>query len=198
MSLADQLTKVVASQMAKSAAQKTGLSEAMAAKLLPIAMAAVMGGVQKNVASPKGAEALANALAKHDGGLLNNLGKAGDDNVLNDGRKILGHVFGGKQSEVERALQKAGGGAISGTQMRDLLAMAAPAVMASLGKAKKDEGLDIGALSGLVKKEAGAVAASHGQELSGFMKLLDADGDGKVSDDALDLGKKIFSGILKK
>jgi hypothetical protein len=195
MSLADQLTKVVAMQMAGNAAQKTGLSEAMVAKLMPVAMAAVMGGLRKNAASPGGAEALAKALTKHDGGFLNNLGKASDDSAMNDGRKILGHVFGGKQNELESALAKAGGGA-SQKQINDLLAMAAPAVLASLGKAKKEQGLDVGALTGLLNKEAKTAQAARAD--LGMLKFLDADGDGDVTEEVMGLGKKILGGMLKK
>ena len=62
MSLMDQLTQVVVSQMAKPAAQKTGMSEGLTEKLMPMAMAALMTGLKKNASQPNGAQALADAL----------------------------------------------------------------------------------------------------------------------------------------
>ena len=94
MSIMDQLTQVVASQMTQAAVQKTGMSQGAAAKLAPMAMAVLMNGIKKNAASPQGAQALSNALDKHDGGLLGNLAQLGDDNVMQDGQKILGHILG--------------------------------------------------------------------------------------------------------
>ena len=73
MSLMEQLTQVVASQVAPQAAQKTGINEGLAASLMPMAMAALMAGLKKNASSPEGAQSLANALNKHDGSLLNNI-----------------------------------------------------------------------------------------------------------------------------
>ena len=106
MSLMDQLTQVVASQMAQSAAQKTGLSEGMTAKLAPMAMAVLMNGLKNNASNPQGAQALSNALDKHDGGLLNNIGQLADDNVMADGQKILGHILGNNRANAEQQIAK--------------------------------------------------------------------------------------------
>ena len=123
MSLMDQLTQVVTAQVAGSAARKTGLSEGLAAQMMPMAMAVLMNGLKKNASTPSGAEALASALSRHDGSLLNNVDRLDRDDTIMDGEKILGHILGGKRQDTERA------------QIGKLLAMAAPAVLASLGRA---------------------------------------------------------------
>lgn len=195
MSLMDQLTDVVVGQMSQQAAQKTGLNEGLAAQLMPMAMAALMGGLKKNAAQPNGADALAGALDRHDGSLLNNLGQLADDNTLADGQKILGHILGGKQAQTERALAKSAG--VNQDQVGQLLAMAAPMVLASLGRAKREQDLDASALAGLVTEESVRVQKVAPSELSGLMQFLDQDGDGDFKDDMLEAaGKKIFGGLF--
>ena len=195
MSLMDQLTQVVASQMAQSAAQKTGLSEGMTAKLAPMAMAVLMNGLKNNASNPQGAQALSNALDKHDGGLLNNIGQLADDNVMADGQKILGHILGNNRANAEQQIAKAGGG-IDQAQVSALLAMAAPAVLGALGRAKREQNLDASALAGLVTEEGQRAQKAAPSELSGFMKMLDSDGDGNLNNEAMGIGKKILGGLF--
>ena len=109
MSLLDQLSQVVASQVAPQTARQTGLDQGLAEKMLPMAMSALMAGIKKNASSPEGANALAQALDKHDGSLLNDIDKVASPDVLADGQNILAHILGGKRETTERALAKAGG-----------------------------------------------------------------------------------------
>lgn len=195
MSLMDQLSDVVVGQMSQQAAQKTGLNEGLAAQLMPMAMAALMGGLKKNASQPNGADALANALDRHDGSLLGNLSQLGQDSTLADGQKILGHILGGKQVQTEKALAKAAG--VEQGQVGQLLAMAAPMVLASLGRAKREQGLDASALAGLVTEESVRVQKAAPSELGGLMQFLDQDGDGDFKDDMLEAaGKKILGGLF--
>lgn len=195
MSLMDQLTDVVVGQVSQQAAAKTGLSESLAQQMMPMAMAAIMAGLKKNAAQPAGAEALAGALDRHDGSLLNNVSQLGDDNVLADGQKILSHILGGKQAQTEQALAKTAG--VDQGQVGQLLAMAAPAVLASLGRAKREQGLDVGALAGLVTQESMRAQQAAPQELNGLMSFLDQDGDGDFKDDLLEAaGKKLLGGLF--
>jgi hypothetical protein len=195
MSLMDQLTQVVVGQVAKEAAAKTGLSEGLAAQMMPAAMAMLMNGLKKNASTPEGAEALAKALDRHDGSLLNNVGKLTDDSTLADGQKILGHILGSKQGPATSALAKSG---VSESQIGSLLAMAAPAVLASLGRAKREQGLDISGLAGLVTEEGVRAEKQAPNELSGLMKLIDKDGDGNVTEEIMGMGAKMLGGLFKK
>ncbi len=197
MSLMDQLAGVVTQQISQQAAQKTGLSEGVAAQMMPIAMAALMGAMKKNASQPEGAQALANALDRHDGSLLNNVSQLSNDDVLSEGQKILGHVLGGKQAQTERALAKTAG--IDASQVSQLLAMAAPAVLASLGRAKREQNLDVSSLAGLVTEESIRAQKAAPNELGGLMAFLDQDGDGDFKDDILEsAGKKLLGGLFGK
>lgn len=196
MSLIETLGKAAFSQMSQKASAKTGVNETAIAALMPIATAMLMNGLKKNVGKPGGAEALAKALAKHDGGLLDNLGRAADDDVLDDGRAILGHILGGKQSEAETTLAKAAG--VNSDQVSKILAMAAPAILAGLGKAQRQQGLDPSALAELVRAESVKAQSHAPNELSGLLKWVDADGDGRIDDDIAGLAAKGLSSFFAK
>ncbi len=196
MSLMEELSRAAFSQMSGKASAKTGLNEAAVKALMPMATAVLMNGLKKNVAQPGGAEALAKALSKHDGSLLKNAARAGDDDVMDDGRRILGHILGAKQGQAEMALAKAAGA--NPDQIAKLLAMAAPAILAGLGKAKHDGGLDAGALAGLVKAESKKAETAAPNELSGILKWIDADGDGNVAEDVVAIAGKAFGGFFRK
>ena len=196
MSLMDQLTNIVVSQVASQAAQKTGLSQGMAAKLMPMAMTALMGGLKNNAAKPEGARALASALEKHDGGLLDNIGNiAGDASALADGQKILGHILGSNRQQTEQQLAQTAG--VSSDQVNQLLAMAAPTVMGSLGKAKREQNLDEAGLANLVREEGTRARQQAPSELGGLMSMLDADADGDFKDDLVQgVGKKLLGSLF--
>ncbi|MEQ8177170.1 MAG: DUF937 domain-containing protein [Amphiplicatus sp.] len=195
MSLMDQLTQVVASQLAPQASQKTGMNQNLAAQMMPMAMAVIMNGLKKNASTPQGAEALSRALENHDGSLLNNVSKIGDDNVLADGQKILEHILGGKRGQTEAALAKSAG--VNQDQIGSLLAMAAPAILASLGRAKREQGLDSSALAGLVTEEGVRAQKAAPTQFGGLMNFLDADGDGDFTDDLMEgMGKSLMNGLF--
>ncbi len=201
MSLMDQLTSVVTSQLVSGAAQKTGLSQDMAAKLMPMAITALMGGLKNNTSKPEGARALANALEKHDGSVLSQASRvAEDDSLLEDGQKILGHILGAKRGAAEQQLSQAAGG-IDQAQVGKLLAMAAPLVLGGLGKAKREQNLDEAALAGLVREEGLRARKQAPNELGGLMSMLDADGDGQIDSNltqgvAKGLGKRLLGSLF--
>ncbi len=196
MSLIEMLGKAAFSPMSQNAAKKTGVNETAIAALMPMAAAILMNGIKKNVASPGGAEALAKALTKHDGNLLNNLGAAADDNVMTDGRAILGHILGGKQSATEATLAKATG--LGQAEIGKLLAMAAPVVLAGLGRAQRQQKLNPAALADHVRAESAKAQQAAPTELTGMLKWLDTDGDGRIDDNLADLAQKGLSGLFKR
>jgi hypothetical protein len=196
MSLIEELGKAAFSQMTRKASTKTGLNEGAIAALMPMATAMLMNGLKKNVAKPGGAEALAKALTKHDGSLLNNLSRTVDDDVMQDGKAILGHILGGKKGQAEQTLAKAAGA--NPDQIAKLLAMAAPAILAGLGKAKRDQGLDADALARLVKTESQRAEAAAPKELGGFLKWIDTDGDGRIDDNIAEIATKGLASFFGK
>jgi len=195
MSLMDHLGSAVAAQFTQEAARTTGMSEGLAERMLPMAMAALMGGINRNASSPEGAEALASALDGHDGGLLDAMAQVGGDDVVADGQNILRHVLGSRQSQTEQALAQTAG--VDQAQIGRLLAMAAPAVMASLSRTRRDQGLDAAGLAGLVARESASARSAAPNELGGLLSFIDQDGDGDFKDDLLEAaGRKILGGLF--
>lgn len=182
--LLDLLSSPMGKQLISGVASQTGQPENKTADVLNMAMPLLLGAMKKNVTSPKGAEGLMNALSsKHDGGLLDNLGGlfggGVDQSVINDGAGILGHVFGGKQTNVENALSQKSG--LDAGTVAQILKIAAPLVMAYLGKQKAQS--NVNDANGLNSLLGSMLGGQPEQNQSLITTLLDADGDGSVLDD---------------
>ena len=182
--LLDLLSSPMGKQLISGVAGQTGQPENKTADVLSMAMPLLLGAMKKNVSSPSGAEGLMNALSsKHDGGLLDNLGGlfggGVDQSVINDGAGILGHVFGGKQANVENALSQKSG--LDAGTVAQILKIAAPLVMAYLGKQKAQS--NVNDANGLNSLLGSMLGGQPEQNQSLITTLLDADGDGSVLDD---------------
>lgn len=178
-------------------AGQTGQDTSKTSGLLTMAMPVLMQAMKNNASTPQGAEGLLNALKnKHDGSILDNLGglfSGGvDSNVVDDGGKILGHVLGNKQRNVEMALSQKSG--IDAGSVANILKVAAPILMGVLGKQASQNNVSSpdalgGLLGGLIKGN------SPQQEQSFLESILDADGDGSVIDDVAGM---VLGGSSKK
>ncbi|MCM4171684.1 DUF937 domain-containing protein [Arenibacter sp. TNZ] len=182
--LLDLLSSPLGKQLISGVAGQTGQPESKTADVLSMAMPLLLGAMKKNASSPQGAEGLMNALSsKHDGGLLDNLGGlfggGVDQSVMDDGAGILGHVFGGKQANVENALSQKSG--LDAGSVAQILKIAAPLVMAYLGKQKAQS--NVNDSNGLNSLLGSMLGGQPQQNQSLITTLLDADGDGSILDD---------------
>ncbi len=135
--LLDLLNSPIGKQVISGVAGQTGQAENKTADVLSMAMPLLLGAMKKNVSTPDGAQGLMNALSsKHDGSILDDLGGlfggGVDQSVMDDGAGILGHVFGGKQANVENALSQRSG--VDTGSVANILKIAAPLVMGVLAK----------------------------------------------------------------
>ncbi len=193
--LLDLLNSPMGKQLISGVAGQTGQPESKTADVLSMAMPLLLGAMKKNVTSSQGAQGLMSALSsKHDGSILENLGGlfggGVDESVMNDGAGILGHVFGGKQPQVENALSQKSG--MDAGSIANILKIAAPIVMGFLGKQKAQSNVsDANGLNGLL---GGMLGGQPQQNQSLITTLLDSDGDGSILDDVagmvLNSGKK--------
>ena len=180
--------------------QSTTMSAISAA--LPMLVAALA----RNASQPDGADALAGALEQHDGsalddvlgGLLGGGGGAQSSGGLGSmiGGAILGHIFGQRAPQVGSQLGAQTG--LDAGRMMQLLQILAPLVMAALGKAQREQGLDSGGLSDLLRGEHAQVhQAAPG--LGGLLtSILDGNHDGSMLDDAERLGGDLLGGFFKR
>src|SRR5690606_29240560 len=166
-------------------------------EVLTMAMPLLMEAMRRNASNPQGAESLLGALnSKHDGSILENLGGlfggGVDSNVMEDGSKILGHVLGNKQSNVENALSQKSG--MDAGSIAQILKVAAPILMGMLGNQGKQQ--SVNGQDGLEGMLGGLIKGSSGSNEQSFLEsILDADGDGSVIDDVAGM---VLGGNKKK
>ncbi|WP_204345238.1 DUF937 domain-containing protein [Psychroserpens algicola] len=163
----------------------TGTDQNKTSSVLTMALPVLMKAMERNASTPQGAEGLMGALSsKHDGSILDNLGGlfggGVDEEVKQDGSKILGHVLGSKQQGVEKILGEKSG--LDAGSVGNILKVAAPILMGVLGKQARQNNVsssnDLGGLLG------GLLGGSEAKQEQSFLeKILDADGDGSVIDD---------------
>ena len=194
MNLSDLMGSPIGQSIVKNVAGQFGLDEKQASAAVSTAIPAILGGMSKNVQTPKGAESLNKALeTKHDGSLLENLGGllggGNMDALMKDGGGILGHIFGNQVDNVQNELAKKAG--ISSDKMGSIVKMLAPIVMAYLGKEKSSKNLSAGALGGLLEGVLGSGAKKKGGGLLDVVTgFLDKDKDGSALDDVIGMFSK--------
>lgn len=110
-------------------AAKLGVDPDTAARAVREGGGAILSGLQKNAATAEGSSAIQAALGKHGG-----LGGTVDVDAVDtaDGSKILGHVFGGREQEVARALTDEP--KTAGIDFGKLLPILAPIVMGMIAQ----------------------------------------------------------------
>lgn len=194
----DLLQGPMGKMLINGAGKQLGMGEAKAGSAIQTALPLILGAMKNNASSSDGAAGLLKALGKdtHSGGILDNLssvlgGGGIDDDVMQDGAGILGHVFGGKEENVAQAVSKSSG--VDLGQAMNILKVAAPFIMGYLGKEKRSQGITdqngIGDLLG------GMLGGGQKQSQGLVNQLLDADGDGSIIDDVAGM---LLSGDNKK
>lgn len=165
--------------------------------VLIMALPVLMQAMRRNAATPQGAEGLLGALSsKHDGSILDDLGGlfggGVDDNIMNDGQKILGHVLGNKQQNVTSVLGAKSG--MDANSVAQILKVAAPILMGVLGNQAKQQ--NVSSPSGIEGLLGGLLKGNSPQQEQSFLEsILDADGDGSVIDDVAGM---VLGGNKKK
>jgi len=194
----DMITQQMGSSMMQEMTKKIGGDNEGVKRAAAVALPMILAAIKRNASSKKGAEDLAGALDRNhsDGGILENLGGLLGGSSMQDGGKILGHVFGNKQSNVQQQLGRATG--LGGQGAGDLMSMLAPMVMGALGKAKKQNNIGVGGLQDLLRQEQKTIQRRQPKQMGMIEGMLDSDGDGDVDmADILKKGSGLLSGFFK-
>ena len=194
----DLLNSPIGKTLISGASKQFGQKESMTTSALSAALPLILGAMKNNASTPDGAAGLLKALGndKHSGGILDNLGSilgggGVDNDVLQDGAGILGHVFGGREQNVAQAVSKSSGMDL-GSAM-NILKVAGPLVMGALGKETRQKGVNN--QSGIGDLLGGMLGGASTDQQSIVTRLLDADGDGSIIDDVAGM---ILGGGKKK
>ena len=185
---------LLGSQNLEKLTSQIGGTEGQVKNGLEAALPAMLAALNKNTGTEKGAEALNNALEKHDGSILNNLSGYLSNSDLKDGTGILNHLFGNQTTNVANAISQSSGLDTNGSMK--MLQMLAPIVLGALGQQKKENNLDAGGLNALTSMLSGTLGGN--EKASGIMGLvtnmLDANKDGNVVDDIMGMVGNFFGG----
>jgi hypothetical protein len=175
---------------------QVGLDPDTAQSAVSAAIPMILAGLARNAASPQGADQLHGALQRdHDGSLLDDLGGfLGGGAASSIGGAILGHVFGGRRGSMEDTLGRSTG--IDGASAAKLLAMLAPIVMAALGRARAQNGLNSGGLTDLLGGEQARMRQASPDGFGMLTSMLDADGDGKIDDGIAQMGGSLLGSLF--
>jgi hypothetical protein len=191
--LMDQLGGDTVGQISRA----VGAREEDTQKALPDLLGVLTGALSRNSASSDGAQALAAALDKdHDGNVLDNIPDYIDNYKNGPGEGILRHVLGANRSAMEQNLSQKSG--MDAGTIGNLLTMLAPLLMGALGKSKRQGGLDVGALAGLLGAERSRAEQAAPASAGLLTQLLDADGDGQIADDVGKIGVGLLGKLFGK
>lgn len=188
MSLLDQLTQSLGPNALQQISQKLGTDSGTTNSAISAALPVLLGALASNASTSTGANALNNALGKHDGSVLDDVEGMVSQGNTGVGEKILSHVLGNKQPVVANGIGNATG--LDAGKATALLAMLAPLVMGALGKAQRTNGLDAGGLASMLGNERNRINSRGG--LGGLMGMLDQNNDGSVVDDVMGIAGKMF------
>lgn len=177
-------------------ARSVGVSGGDVTNVLAGALPAMMAGLTRNAASSGGANALLGALDRdHDGSVLDDvMGFLGGGGNTSAGAGILGHIFGGREANIERAVSQSSG--VDMGSVTKIMAMVAPLLMGSLGKAKRQQGLDASGLAAALGQQEKAARQTSPSAVDMFSRMLDSDGDGGSMDDIVKMGTGLLGGLF--
>ena len=151
---------------------------------LEAAVPLLLGAMTRNATQPGGLDALAAAVNQHDDSAI--LGfQQGRVPDLNEGQKILGHVFGGQQQAAANALSQRAG--INPQMAMQILMMVAPLILSYLSNRSRAQGGQMGGnmggqlgLPGGLGGQMGGLGSILGGLLGGGMAGGAAGGLGSV------------------
>lgn len=156
------------------------------------AIGALTSALAKNASSAQGANALVSALDRdHDGsvfddiiGMMSGTKQPKNASMMN-GEGIIRHALGGKQNNVVDMMSKMSG--LDQNKSSSLLAMLAPLIMGSLGKARNQRNFGVMDIAKLLTNTVQA-RQQEDKQLGLIGRLLDSDGDGSIMDDLANIG----------
>jgi len=163
--------------------RSVGANPSQVQQLLKVGLPTLTQGLARNATTPNGAESLASALEEHQDDPVDDMQSFLRNVDTDDGARILDHVFRGNATQVESRIARQTG--LQTGQVSGLLAQLAPLLLGALGQQKKEQHVDASGIAGMLGNLVGQ--GGSGDLMGLASKLLDAEKDGRVVDDAGDL-----------
>lgn len=175
MNITNLLSVLTNSDNVSSLSKNTGAQPEQISDLLQKAVPILMKGMEQNASSKEGASSLAKALDDHAKDDVSDISSLLKNIDVNDGAKILGHILGNRNTDVQTNLSKKVG--LSTSQTTNILASVAPLLLSMLGSQKKQQKVESNGLGGLLTSVLGGSGGGLDDVISAV--LSDKDGDGK-------------------
>ncbi|TWP26175.1 DUF937 domain-containing protein [Apibacter muscae] len=175
------LTSGLGSQIINGISEKTNTSVEQTSSVVSSAIPALLGALQNNASTEEGAQGILNAVtSKHDGSILDNIsGFLGNGGNEQEGKGILGNIFGNQLGDIQNGISQKTG--VSASSVGSILSLLAPIIMGYLGKQAQSSNIsDGGGISNLLSSLLGGNSGS-----SILSSILDQNGDGKLGLDDL-------------
>jgi len=190
MGILDALLSGQNGQLISQLARSSGIGEKDVQNVLGQLLPAVSNGIKGKASSSEGLGELVSALGKGDyQRYLERPEELGGQTATDEGNAILGKVLGGRDASRSVAEQAAQATGISSSIVKQLLPLVATAVMGALSKETTDspiggrgQSLDMSSLTG----------ADASPVVGMITSFLDADNDGSITDDLLNMAKKFL------
>ncbi|MEN8259760.1 MAG: DUF937 domain-containing protein [Pseudomonadota bacterium] len=184
MGIFDMILKEIGGSGLAQVARKAGISEQDLTNVFSRLVPSVTQGIKNNASDPAGAQQLLNALENgNHQRYLDKPESLDQPETIEDGNAILGHIFGSKDISRSVAGQTANETGVDEGIVKKILPIVASVAMGALSKQASGSGLHAAQLQG----------GSGSDSMMGLLgSFLDADKDGDVTDDLLDMAKKLF------
>lgn len=216
MNILQEILRAQGGDVVKQLGQQVGLNQAQVEKALTSLIPALAGGIKKSAQSQSSIEALLRKLQENQdiGVAIERPDVLAKQESTRTGNEILGELFGSKDVSRTVAAHTAEKTGVDLTALKKMLPLIAGLVMSSLNQKSQASSGGLGdllgslaggsspapsrgGLGGLLGTLLGGRAqlddrAQPTQSKQGLESLLDFDGDGSVSDDMLDLVKKLL------
>ncbi len=180
MSLLDTILNAQGGGAVQQLGSQLGLGEGETSSALAALVPAIAAGVQRNAQSGSGLTDLISALTRgQHQQYVNDLSSLAQPSTVQDGNKILGHVFGTKDVSRQVAAQAAAQTGVSADVLKKMLPMVAALVMGAMSQQAKrsqttqagtgPDGLDAGDLIGMLTKTLGGQGSGATGGLGGLL-----------------------------
>ena len=175
-----------------------GADQGSLASAIGAALPMLLGGLERNVRTESGAQALQTALSRdHDGNVLNDLSGFFNQQPTQQDARMVEHILGSKRQAAEQSLGRASG--LNQEAIGGLLQNLAPMVMAALGQKSRSGDFDAGQLAGMLGGEARELGDREPAAMGMLNQFLDSDGDGDVDmTDLAQQGASLLNSFLRR
>lgn len=196
------LMESLGSQGLDQVSKQVGMNSAQTSSAMGAIVPMLLGAMAKNSSTSEGASGLLGALDRdHDGSILDDLGSflggATNNNRAANGGGILEHILGGQRQTVESGLANKMG--VDAGSISKLMKIAAPLIMAYLGRQKRsagNSGFNQGGLGDLLGSLAGGSRQNDGLDIGDIMDMVGGL-SGSSSSGRGGLGGGLLGGLLK-